>query len=512
MEKRKYFMGIDIGTFSSKGVITDESGTVIARAQTAHGMENPAPGYYEQDAEEVWWHDFCVLSKGLLHDSGVRPEDICAVGTSTLGCDCLPVDKDLKPLRKAILYGIDARCMDEIDELTRYYGEERTRKLFGRPMCSGDIAAKILWVKNHEPEVYKHTYKFLTGTSYLTAKLTGNFVIDRFLGNAAFCPLYRPDGSINEEMCDPICRPDQLAKGQIVTDLAGTVTKKAAEETGLCEGTPVTTGTGDSSAESISTGVLSPGDLMVQFGSSLFFYCCTDHVVKDDRVQGNMFLIPGTYSVAGGTNNGGTVQSWYRDQILESCVEEEKRIGENAFSLMMEGIEKIRPGSDGLITLPYFAGERTPINDPKARGMVIGLNLNHTKKHLYRSALEGIGFSVAQHLDIFNENGLFPERILAAGGGTKNKVWMQMIADITGVPVVIAKETAGASYGDALMAAIGVGHYKDFEALKDVIALETTLLPNMEAHEAYKPYRELFDRLYEQNKESMHCLYRMQGE
>lgn len=249
---------------------------------------------------------------------------------------------------------------------------------------------------------------------------------------------------------------------------------------------------------------------MVQFGSSLFFFCCTDHLIKDDRVRGNNFLIPGTFSVAGGTNNGGTIQNWYRDQILESCVEEEKRTGKNAFSLMMEGIDEIAPGSEGLITLPYFAGERTPINDPKARGMVFGLNLNHTKKHLYRSVLEGIGYGVGQHLDVFHENGLFPGRILAAGGGTKNLGWMQMIADITGIPVVIARETAGASYGDALMAAIGVGHYKDFQALRDVIALETTLTPDEKAHEAYKPYRKMFDRLYEKNKEDMHLLYQMQ--
>ncbi len=510
MGNETYFMGIDIGTFSSKGVITDAAGNVVARAQTAHGMENPAPGYYEQDAEEVWWHDFCVLSRELLKNGGIGPEKIKAVGASTLGSDCLPVDEECRPLRKAILYGIDARCMEEIDELTKYYGEEKTRELFGRPMVSGDVAAKILWVKNHEPEIYRNTYKFLTGSSYMAAKLTGNYVIDRFLGVASFRPFYRADGSVIEEMCEPVCRPDQLAKGKIVTELAGTVTKKAAEETGLSEGTPVITGTGDSSAESISAGVLSPGDFMVQFGSSLFFFCCTDHLVKDDRVRGNNFLIPGTFSVAAGTNNGGTIQNWYRDQILETCVEEEKRTGENAFSLMMEGIDEIAPGSEGLVTLPYFAGERTPINDPKARGMIFGLNLSHTKKHLYRSALEGIGYGVGQHLDIFRENGLFPERILAAGGGTKNLGWMQMIADITGIPVVIARETAGASYGDALMAAIGVGHYKDFQALRDVIVLETTLTPDEEAHEAYKPYRKIFDRLYEKNKEDMHLMYQMQ--
>lgn len=500
-------MGIDIGTYSSKGVIIDGAGTVVERASVRHDMENPAPGFYEQDAEAVWWHDFCTLSRELLQRGSVLPEQIKAVGASTLGADCLPVDRACRPLRKAILYGIDARCMGEIDELTRYYGPERTKELFGRPMCSGDVAAKILWVKRHEPEIFERTYKFLTGSSYLAAKLTGNYVIDRFLGTAAFRPFYRDDGTIDAAMCEPVCSSGQLAEARTVTDPAGMVTERAARETGLAAGTLVITGSGDSASEAISTGVLSPGDLMVQFGSSLFFYCCTDRLIRDDRIHGHSFLIPGTFSVSAGTNNGGTLQNWYRDLLFGEYRDEERETGENIFSLMMRGIDTVPPGSSGLITLPYFAGERTPINDPKACGMIFGLTLTHKKEHLYRSALEGIGFCVDQHLEIFRENGLCPEQILATGGGTANRLWMQMIADITGVPVAIAQETAGASYGDALMAAIGAGHVKDFKALKEWIRLETILLPDRKVYEQYRPYRRMFDRLYERNRADMHGLW-----
>ena len=148
---------------------------------------------------------------------------------------------------------------------------------------------------------------------------------------------------------------------------------------------------------------------------------------------------------------------------------EGKTAGLNAYEEMMKGISEIAPGSDGLITLPYFAGERTPLNDPDARGMIVGLSLSHTKRHLYRSALEGIGYSVAQHIDIFRENGLPVKRIAAAGGGTKNAVWMQMVADIAGVSLETPKEDIGAAYGDALMAAIGVGFYQGFSDLRQVI-------------------------------------------
>ena len=173
---------------------------------------------------------------------------------------------------------------------------------------------------------------------------------------------------------------------------------------------------------------------------------------------------------------------------------------------MMKGISEIAPGSDGLITLPYFAGERTPLNDPDARGMIVGLSLSHTKRHLYRSALEGIGYSVAQHIDIFRENGLPVNRIAAAGGGTKNAVWMQMVADIAGVSLETPKEDIGAAYGDALMAAIGVGFYQGFSDLRQVIQKKCIYKPDLERHELYKPFRKLFDELYRCNQEILHSL------
>ena len=359
----KYFMGIDIGTFSSKGVVTDEKGGIVVQASVPHGMENPRPNYYEHDAEAVWWHDFCLLSNELLRTSGLAADQIAAVGASTLGCDCVPVDENCRPLRKAILYGIDARAGDEVEELTRYYGPEQVQKLFGRPMGSGDIAAKILWLKNHEPEVYAKAHKFLTGSSYIAAKLTGNYCIDRYLAYASFRPMYAMDGSIREELCAPVCRPDQLARAQTVTDPAGYVTAQAAEETGLAQGTLVITGTGDSCAEAISAGVIKNGSMMLQFGSTLYIYCCTDHLIEDDRIRGTTFTIPGTYTIAAGTNTAGTLTKWYRDNIFPDLQRIEEAGGRNAYAAMAELADGVPPGSDGLITLPYLAGERSPINE-----------------------------------------------------------------------------------------------------------------------------------------------------
>ena len=184
----------------------------------------------------------------------------------------------------------------------------------------------------------------------------------------------------------------------------------------------------------------------------------------------------------------------------------EKTEGINAFQTMMEQVQKIPVGSEDLVTLPYFAGERTPINDPNARGMMIGLKLCHTKHHMYRSALEGIAFSVAQHVDILKENGISPLRLMAVGGGTKNTVWMQMMADVIGEPIHMAAVTIGASYGDALMAGIGAGVFRDFASLQSVIKPSVTVQPNMENHEKYKNYRAIFDSAYPATREMMHSL------
>lgn len=165
--KESYFMGIDTGTNSSKGVLINSQGEIIAEHTTEHAMTNPAPGHYEHDADKDWWGDLCIISNALIEKSKVSPSDIKAIGTSALGADCLPVDDQCRPLRKAILYGIDARATDEIEQLTEMYGEEQIRQWYGRPLCSSDVMPKILWIKNKEPDIYAKTHKFLTGSSVM---------------------------------------------------------------------------------------------------------------------------------------------------------------------------------------------------------------------------------------------------------------------------------------------------------------------------------------------------------
>lgn len=501
-----YFLGIDIGTFASKGVIINDQGNVITENSVEHGMENPFPNYYEHDADGVWWHDFCCISKNLIRESMIDPSCIKGVGCSALGADCLPVDENCTPLRKAILYGIDARALDQCDELTAMYGTSQIQEWFGRPLGSSDIMPKILWIKENEPDIHSRAYKFLTGSSFITAKLTNEYYVDKFLGLASFNPLYNSDGTPNQELCKPICRPDQLAKVGETTDIAGYITNKAAKETGLAEGTPVTVGTDDSGAEGISCGIGRPGDLMLQFGSSIYMFLVTDRLIDDNRIWRERFIIPGSFDVSAGTNTAGTLTRWLRDQLFSDYKAAEDSGGLNAYAAMAKEAETIEPGSDGLICMPYFAGERTPINDPKAKGAFIGLKLSHTRGHIYRSALEGVAYSINQHFKIFEEDGVPVKRILAAGGGTKNPLWMQIVSDVTGKSISIPAIGIGASYGDAMMAAIATGYWSGFDELAEKVRPGFSYKPNMDNHRVYCKYQAIFDELYPTTKAIVHRL------
>ena len=462
--KESYFMGIDTGTNSSKGVLINSHGEIIAEHTTEHAMTNPAPGHYEHDADKDWWGDLCIISNALIEKSKVSPSDIKAIGTSALGADCLPVDDQCRPLRKAILYGIDARATDEIEQLTEMYGEEQIRQWYGRPLCSSDVMPKILWIKNKEPDIYAKTHKFLTGSSFIAAKLTGNYVVDRFLGLASFNPLYFNDGVI--------------------------------------------VGTDDSGAEAISTGVVAPGKMMIQFGSSIYMILGTKELVDDERLWREEFIVPGLCDISAGTNAAGSLTKWYRNTIFPDALELEQNGGPDAYITMMQDLDKIPVGSDGLITLPYFAGERTPINDPLARGILFGLTLAHTRQHMYRSALESVAYSVNQQLKIMLEHDVPIDQIFAVGGGVKNDLWMQIVADVTGKEISTPAITVGASFGDALMAASGIKYsgFESFNKLTDFIKPGKTYHPNKENHEAYKKYQNIYDSLYPATVNLMHCL------
>ncbi|MBC8535776.1 FGGY-family carbohydrate kinase [Feifania hominis] len=499
-------MGIDIGTYESKGVLSDDCGNIVAKHVAKHELLTPKPGWCEHDAERDWWGDLCTISKNLIEKSGVSPNQIEALGCSTAATCCVPVDRELKPLRNAILYGVDTRTAKEIEYVKSLFDEKEFIARYHNPITTQSFVPKVLWIKNNEPEVYEKTYKFLLGTSFLVARLTGNFVADRY-SLAAFVPVYDIEkGDYDDAYMGLCCRRDQLPDPMWTTEIGGRVTAEAAKATGLAEGTPVIVGTADASAEAFSTGVIDPGDMMLMYGSSIFLIDVVDRLCDDARLYAGNYFFPDTYVIKGGMSTSGTITRWFRDKFYTDALEKERQTGRNAYDIMLDDIDAIPAGSDGLITLPYFSGERTPINDPNATGMMFGLTLNHTRAHMYRSALEGVGYGIAQHFDIIRSMGQEPKNVYAVGGGTKSLSWMQLITDIANVPQIIREVTIGASFGDTLLAALAVGRYKNTAELKKLLTPGKALVPDPVAHEAYQPYRQIYNDLYPATKQLMHEL------
>jgi xylulokinase len=449
-----YTLGIDIGTFESKGVLVDSKGEIVASAAKPHKMIVPQPGWAEHRANEDWWDNLTFITRRILGETGIDPGDVRALSCSAIGPCMLPVNADGEPLMNAVLYGVDGRAEREVAELTDRIGEEVLLDRCGNALTSQSVGPKILWLKRNRPEVYSKTAKILSSTSYLVFRLTGEYVIDHYTA-ANFSPLYVVDTlDWSSELADDIIGLEKLPHIAWTTQIVGRITPEAAKETGLAEGTPVTAGTIDAAAEALSVGVTRPGDMMLMYGSTIFIITLTDARVRDPRLWYAPWLFEGQHASMAGLATSGTLTHWFRDQLARDLDPE------GAFALLAEEAEVSKSGANGLIFLPYFSGERTPIHDPFAKGCFFGLNLTHTRGDIYRAVLEGIAYGTNHVIETYREVGQAPARLLAVGGGTKNRIWCQATSDIAGIDQFLCERTIGASYGDAFLAAVAIGDAK----------------------------------------------------
>ncbi|MGB3485023.1 MAG: FGGY-family carbohydrate kinase [Mycobacterium sp.] len=437
-------LGIDMGTGSSKGVLVDPDGVVLAVETIAHAVELPRPGWAEVDAEAMWWGEVCALSRALVDrlPAGAR---IAAMGVSGVGPCLVLCDAALRPLRRAILYGIDTRAEDEIAFLTAEFGADAILDRAGTALSSQAVGPKIEWVRRNEPEVFGRATGWYGSNSYITAKLTGEYVMDHH--TASQCdPLYATRTfEWNTEWAQRICGHLPLPRLVWPSDVVGTVHAEAAVATRVPVGTPVVAGTVDALAEAFSVGVRHPGDQMLMYGSTMFLVQIIDEYHCDPALWTTAGVEPGTHALAAGTATAGSLVKW-----LQATT------GGAPFDILMAEALAVPPGSEGLVVLPYLAGERTPVFDPRARGVFAGLTLRHGRGHLFRAAYEGISFGIRQILEKFDD-GHGADRVVAVGGGLRSPIWAQTLTDVTGRAQLVPEQAIGASYGDALLAAIGAG-------------------------------------------------------
>lgn len=443
-------LGIDIGTFESKAVLVDGQGRVLAQAARPHQMAVPRPGRAEHDADTIWWAETVALIRDLL-GQGIAPEQIEAVACSAIGPCLLPVDAGGRALRPGILYGVDTRAAAEIDALTAQIGADTILARCGNALTSQAVGPKILWLQRHEPDIWAQTARIMGATTWLTWRLTGESVIDHYSA-AGYAPLYdiaAQDWA--EDIAPGLCPRSMLPRLAWTTEIAGHVTAAAAAETGLRPGTPVTCGTIDAAAEAVSVGTMQSGEMMVMYGSTIFVILLSDRRLHDPRLWHAPWLFAGQAAAMAGLATSGTLTHWFRDRFAADLPREE------AFGLLAAEAATSPPGARGLIVLPHFSGERTPIHDPLACGAIFGLNLTHGRGDIYRAVIEGIACATRAITDTLTEAGQPPARIRAVGGGTRNALWLQATSDLTGLDQQVCTVSLGAAYGNAFLAALALG-------------------------------------------------------
>jgi xylulokinase len=435
------FVGVDIGTGSSKGVVVDAGGTILATAVRPHATSSPQPGWFEHDADAVWWGDVASILRELLETS---PGPVAGVAVSGIGPATLLTDAADTPLRPAILYGVDTRSEPQVARKSATLGDDAVLAAAGNLLTTQAVGPKLDWIAENEPEVWAAARRVYSAPGWVVRRLTGAYTLDHYSASASD-PLYDLHAQQwwdrGWEGFDRLERPDLAWPGDIV----GQVTAAAAEVTGLPAGTPVVAGTIDALAEAYSVGCRDAGDTMVMYGSTMFLLQTVAAPAVHTGLWATVGRTPGTFCSAAGMSTSGLVTSWFAELTGEP------------FATLISEAREVTAGSEGLLLLPYFAGERTPIFDPQARGAWVGLSLRHGRGHLYRSVLEAIGLGVRHNLTTMSDAGASPRRLVAVGGGTREDLWTQIVSDATGLPQDVPTVTVGASYGDARLAAEATG-------------------------------------------------------
>ena len=500
---KRLLLGIDCGTSGCKIAAFDFEGRVIAARTSAYRTFYSHKGWAEQDAGE-WWKAVCDGIRWMLHKFDIEPYEIAGIGVDGTSWACLPVDREGNPLRRVMLW-LDRRAELQAEQMKEKLGEERLVALSGNPVDAAYIVPKMLWLKQHQPEVYRKAYKFLQSNAFIVHKLTGEFSQDYSQGYGFhFFDISRGcwDEMVAEELGISL---DLMAPMFHSHEVVGTVTRRAAWETGLVPGIPVVAGGLDAACCTLGAGVVRPGQAQEQGGQAGGMSIQIDRPLIHPRLILGYHVVSDQWLLQGGTVGGSGTLRWFAQQIIGSRehFESDDDSEPSIFEVLSREAGEVPPGGDGLIFLPYMAGERSPIWDTKARGVFFGLSYDKTRAHMVRAIMEGVGFSLLHNLKTAEEVGVQAMELNSVGGAANSPVWTQIKADITGKTIHVPFSDHATALGAAILAGVGTGIYKSFEeAVGKAISIQRTHEPDPVNHEIYKVYYELYLELYENLKGS----------
>lgn len=489
MEAR--LLGIDIGTSACKVAVFERSGKVVAQSTQPYAVYYPHPGWVEQNPEE-WWKAICTGIREVLEKGNIEPDSIAGIGIDGQSWSAIPVDANGTCLANSPIW-MDTRARDICERTKERVGFERIFKVAGNDFLPSYTTPKMLWFKEQRPEIYQKTYKFLQSNSYIGMKLTGVMSQDLSQGYGIhFFDMKKCtyDEGLAEELGLSVNLVPELFQCH---GIIGEVTERAAEETGLRKGTKVMAGGLDAACGTLGAGVYKRGQTQEQGGQAGGMSICVDEALAHPKLILSPHVVPDFWLLQGGTVGGGGVLRWFREEFAEG----------ESFDTLTGLAEKISAGSEGVVFLPYMAGERSPIWDPDSKGVFYGLSYDKTKGHMIRAAMEGVAYSLEHNLRTARETGVDAEELIAMGGASNSILWTQIKADVTGKVIKVPTSDTATTLGAAILAGVGTGIYKNFEeAVQETIVITREQRPNMENHEQYQKYMELYLELYEDLKET----------
>ncbi len=481
------FLGIDVGTGGTRAVVVDEEGKVLASASSEHEPFRALhPGWAEQDPED-WWRAAQDAISGAIAAGGPEVK-IAAVGLTGQMHGAVMLDAAGEVLRPALIW-CDQRTGPQCDWLHENIGRERLIELTCNPALPNFTLTKLLWVKEHEPEIFARIAHVMCPKDYVRYRLTGTFAIDVHeasgtllldVTNRKWSAEVARVAGINEEWLPPLYESQQVC---------AQIASSAADATGLAAGTPVVAGAGDQGAGAVGMGILKPGAVSATIGTSGVVFAATDKPTRDPggRLHTFCHAVPGRWHVMGVTQSAGLSLRWFRDTFAKGA----------SYEALSRSAAEIAPGCDGLLWTPYLLGERTPHLDSHATAAFVGITAGHTAPHFTRAILEGVAFSLRDTFTLFSELGIPVSGVRLGGGGARGQLWRQIQTDIYGYPTEVLAAEEGGAYGAALLAGVGVGAWPDTDsACEASLEVAASFEPDPDAVTTYAAAYENFRAVY----------------
>ncbi|OLP61627.1 carbohydrate kinase [Xaviernesmea oryzae] len=490
-------IGLDIGTTSTIGILVGLPGQILATASRPVTLSSPQAGWAEEDPA-AWWANVCSIISELLDTAGVTAADVKAVGVTGMLPAVVLLDAEGNVLRPSIQQS-DGRCGREVEELRAEWDEADFLVRAGNGINQQLVTAKLRWIERHEPEIFARIATVFGSYDYINFRLTGTRAVEQnWALEAGFVNI--ATDRIDEELVRLAhVAPGVVPPKRASSDIMGHVDARGAHETKLVEGTPVVGGAADMIASALGAGVVEAGDVLLKFGGAVDILTATDRVKPDARLFLDYHLVPGLYMPNGCMSTGGSALNWFARNFAGG-EEAAARAAGRSIHQHLDMLAADRPaGADGLTILPYLLGEKTPIHDPAARGVIEGLTLSHDIGHLWRALLESYAYAIRHHLEVLVDMGHEPRRFLVSDGGSQSTLWMQIVADVLKAPLQRLSGHPGSCIGAAWTAAIGVGLESDWRGVTRFVTFSDLLAPQAQTAAVYEVgyhrYRDLYARL-----------------